>query len=151
MGLTYMIPKYEVKLHLLLCVSYHIYLWKYYFMLLFLGTGKSLQRILLAPVKIPTQEHAENQTDSESTSNSILCLHYYKLCCPTLWWGEGDSLKCQKISGKKRKTGPNHCRLNSFFNVHKNREKFFSRWFLSSHIIILSHEHGHGFIHCVVF
>ena len=47
-------------------------------MLLFLGTGKSLQRILLAPVKIPTQEPAENQTDSESTSNSILCLHYYK-------------------------------------------------------------------------
>ena len=112
-------------------------------MLLFLGTGKSLQRILLAPVKIPTQEPAENQTDSESTSNSILCLHYYKLCCPTLWWGEGDSLKCQKISGKKRKTGPNHCRLNSFLNVHKSREKFFSRWFWSLHIIILSHEHGH--------
>ena len=35
-------------------------------MLLFLGTGKSLQRILLAPVKIPTQEPAENPTDSES-------------------------------------------------------------------------------------
>ena len=137
-------PKYEVKLDLLLCISYHIYLWKYYFMLLFLGTGKSLQRILLAPVKIPTQEPAENQTDSESTSNSILCLHYYKLCCPTLWWGEGDSLKCQKISGKKKKTGPNHCRLNNFLNVHKSKEKFFSRWFLPQHIIILSHEHGHG-------
>ena len=58
--------------------------------------------------------------------------------------GEGDSLKCQKISGKKKKTGPNHCRLNSFLNVHKSREKFFSRWFLPQHIIILSHEHGHG-------
>ena len=54
-------------------------------MLLFLGTGKSLQRILLAPVKIPTQEPAENPTDSESKQLDSLFTLLQELCCPTLW------------------------------------------------------------------
>ena len=83
------------------------------------GTGKSCKGFCWLLLRFPLRNLLRIRQIVKA-SNSILCLHYYKLCCPTLRWGWFPEVP-ENLGKKEEDRAIVHRGLKCFLNVKKKR------------------------------